>query len=143
MKDDPLFRELPDSFDDRCPAPPTPPPNVRSWDVALTAFVSLAITAGVLMGIVPKFEEVFLQVKVPMPGMTLLLMTWSGIACDWPLLVAFLMTVVPASLQCMKPRWVSIARPLIPILSLMVWAWMAVALFLPLTCTLEGIGSRR
>ena len=143
MKDDPLFRELPDSFDERVPAEPPPPPPVRRWDLALITLAYFGATAAGLMLVVPKFEEVFRQVKVPMPGLTLMVMTLSGYCCAHPLLAAFVMTFVPASIHVWQPRAVSIGRVAIPLLFWVMWGWMTFGLFLPFCCILEGIGPRR
>jgi type II secretory pathway component PulF len=143
MKDDPAFRELPDSFDERVPAPAAPPPPVRRWDLALMTLGYFAVTAAGLMVIVPKFETVFLQVKIPMPGLTLMVMSLSGFCRAHPLLFAALMTGIPASIHVWQPRAVSIGRVAIPLLFWVMWGWMVVGLFLPLIGTLEGIGPRR
>src|SRR4029078_5198022 len=57
-----------------------PEPTPRSWGTALFAGLYFATLAGALMKIVPKFSEVYRQVKVPMPGPTELLMTLSDLA---------------------------------------------------------------
>jgi len=143
MKDDALFRELPDSFDERVPPEPPPPAPVRRWDLALATLAYFGATAAGLLLIVPKFEEVFLQVKVPMLGLTLCVMSISGLCRTHPLLLAIVMTAVPASIHLWHPRAVSAARIVIPLLFFVMWGWMIVSLFLPLCGLLEGIGSRR
>ena len=123
--------------------PDAPPPIVRKWDVALYTFNGLAVSAEILMGITPKFSEVYRQVKVPMPGSTLTLMTLSDLAMAWPLVVAILMTALPASVHAMSPRAIRIARVAIPLLSYVVWGVMICALSLPLLGCHLSIGSRR
>lgn len=125
---------------------PSPgPPKVRSWDVALSAFELLAIIVVGSMIVAPKFEEMFRQVKVPMPGLTLQVMSLSSVICAMPpILVAFLMTVIPASFQFLSPRGVSIARVVVPILKLCVLVGFVYALYLPLGCMgCGGIGPPR
>lgn len=143
MKDDPLFRELPDSFDERVPAPAPPPPRPKRWDVALSVFTGLIGCAGILMVISPFVGHVFRQIKVPMPGWTLMMLNLSEVALAYPILTAILITGLPASVHAWNPRAVAIGRVAIPILSLIAWGWMVVALLLPFACILEGIGPRR
>jgi len=143
MKDDPLFRELPDSFEERVPAPPPPPPPVRRWDLALMTLVYFGITAVGLLLIIPKFDEVFQQVKVPMPSLTLCVVRISSFFRVHPVMFAALMTGIPASIHLWQPRAVSVGRVAIPVLFVVMWGWMVVGLFLPLLGTLESIGARR
>jgi hypothetical protein len=143
MKNDPLFRELPDSFDERVPEPPPPPPPVRRWPLAFWTLACLGATAAGLLLIAPRFEEVFRQVKVPMPGLTLAVMSISGFCRAHPILMAFVMTFVPASIHVWHPRAVAIGRVAIPLLFWVMWAWMIVGLFCPLVGLLEGIGQHR
>jgi len=143
MKDDPLFRELPDSFDERVPPPAASPPPARSWDLALATLGFFTATAAGLLLIVPKFDEVFRQVKVPMPGLTLMVTAVSEFCCTHPVLTAIVMTFVPASIHVWHPRAVAIGRVAIPLLFFVMWGWMVVGLFLPLCVLLEGIESGR
>jgi hypothetical protein len=122
-------------------APPAPP--LRRWDLALITLGYFAMTAVGLMLIVPRFERVFLQVKVPMAGLTLMVMSISGYCRAHPVLLAALMTGIPASIHFWHPRAVKVGRMAIPLLFWVMWGWMVVGLFLPLIGTLEGIGPRR
>jgi hypothetical protein len=143
MKDDPLFRELPDSFDERVPPPPPPEPRIRKWDVSLSTFTGLTGCAGILTFIAPMFGHVFRQMKVPMPGWTLMMMQLSDLALSYPIGLAAVLTALPASIHACSARTVAIGRVAIPILNLIAWGWMIVALFLPFLCILEGISPRR
>ena len=143
MKDDPLFRELPDSFDERVPPPAPPPPRLKRWDVALSVFSGLTGCAGILMVISPVVGHAFRQIKVPLPGWTVMTLSLSEMALAYPILTAILITALPASVHAWNPRAVAIGRVAIPILSLLAWGWMVVALLLPFACFLEGIGPRR
>jgi hypothetical protein len=143
MKDDPLFRDLPDSFDERVPPPPPPEPRVRRWDVALSAFTGLIGCAGILMFIVPRFGDVYRQIRAPMPGWTLMVLSLSDLALARPILAAIVITALPASIHAWNARVVALGRVAIPIAGFLAWMWMILALFLPLMGTLEGIGPRR
>ena len=143
MKDDPLFRELPDSFDERVPQAVPPQPRVRRWDVAFSVLSGLAGSAFILMRIVPKFGEMFRQVKVPMPSLTLMVMNLSDLACYCPILTAFLITVLTASVHAWHPRAIAIGRYLLPLVNALVWGGMAFALFLPMMCCSLSIGSKK
>jgi hypothetical protein len=143
MKDDPLFRDLPDSFDERVPPPPPPEPRVRKWDVALSAFTGLIGCAGILMFIAPRFGDIHRQIKVPLPSWTLMVLSLSDLALAYPILTAIVITALPASILAWNARVVALGRVAIPILSFLAWMVMILALFLPLICTLEGIGPPR
>lgn len=125
------------------PLPLPPPPTPRSTMVAIVALLGLVLTTVVLVCVVPKFEEVFRQVKVPMPGMTLFLMSLSDsiLADRWA--AALLLVAVPARLSRLTARQESIARVLVPVVIFASAAWMVSALFQPLMCLHHGIGAPR
>src|SRR5687767_5822765 len=110
------------------PLPLPPPPLPRTRDVAILAFLGLVLTAIVLAAVVPKFGEVFRQVRVPMPGMTLFVMSLSDsiLADRWA--AALLLVALPASLSRLTPRQASVARILVPAAAVAVLVWIAVAL---------------
>src|SRR5204863_3804053 len=57
---------------------------------AVVITIAVAVVLAIMTFIVPKFEEVFKQVKVPMPQLTLMLMGISGFIKDfWYVIVAF------------------------------------------------------
>src|SRR5436190_9046049 len=57
---------------------------------AVVITIAVAVLLAIMTFIVPKFEEVFKQVKVPMPGLTLMLMGISNVIKDyWWAIVAF------------------------------------------------------
>jgi hypothetical protein len=143
MKDDALFRALPDSFDQRCPAPGSPRPKPRSWGIALGGAIYLVVTTFILLQIVPRFDEVYRQVKIPLPSATEALLALSRAACACPLLVYALILIVPASLCRLSPKKAALAEVLMPVALVLVLGWIVVALFLPLIGTLEGIGPRQ
>src|SRR5436190_316880 len=97
MKNEPLFRALPDSFDERCPAPVAPVRKATSWGISLFAGIYLASIAGILIHIVPKFGQVFRQVKVALPDMTRALLAISDAACAVPWLVYPAVILLPAT----------------------------------------------
>ena len=57
---------------------------------AVVITIAVAVVLAIMTFIVPKFEEVFRQVKVPMPGLTLMLMEISNFVKGyWYVIVAF------------------------------------------------------
>ena len=57
---------------------------------AVVITIAIAVVLAIMKFIVPKFKEVFEQVKVPMPGMTVMLMTVSDVIVGyWWAIVAF------------------------------------------------------
>jgi type IV pilus assembly protein PilC len=57
---------------------------------AVVITIAVAVVLAIMTFIVPKFEEVFKQVKVPMPGLTLMLMGISNVIKDyWWAILAF------------------------------------------------------
>jgi len=57
---------------------------------AVVITIAVAVVLAIMTFIVPKFEEVFRQVKVPMPGLTLMLMSISNVIKEyWWAIVAF------------------------------------------------------
>jgi hypothetical protein len=143
MKDDRLYQALPDSFDQRCPAPPGPQRQPRTWGLSLGGALYLAVTTFILMKIVPRFEEVYRQVKIPLPAWTEALLALSRAACAWPWGVYAGILIIPAFLCRLKPRSAAAAQVLMPVFLVLVLGWMLVALFMPLMGGLEGIGARR
>jgi len=57
---------------------------------AVVITIAVAVVLAIMTFIVPKFEEVFKQVKVPMPSLTLMLMEISNfIKNQWYIIIAF------------------------------------------------------
>jgi type IV pilus assembly protein PilC len=57
---------------------------------AVVITIAVAVVLAIMTFIVPKFEEVFKQVKVPMPGLTLMLMEISNFVKGyWYVIIAF------------------------------------------------------
>jgi len=57
---------------------------------AVVITIAVAVVLAIMTFIVPKFEEVFKQVKVPMPGLTLMLMSISNVIKEyWWAIIAF------------------------------------------------------
>jgi len=57
---------------------------------AVVITIAVAVVLAIMTFIVPKFEEVFRQVKVPMPGLTLMLMSISNVIKEyWWAIIAF------------------------------------------------------
>ena len=137
--DDALDRPLPDSFDDRCPAPP---PRNRSWGVALSAALHSTAAAMVLIEIVPRFEQVFRKVKVPLPNLTLAVVSLSNLACLLPYGVYAAAVLLPLTLTRLDQRTAGRVKILSVILFMSLVGFIALGLFLPFTCVHCGIGQR-
>lgn len=143
MKDDPLHRPLPDSFD---PPAPTPVPvrgEEYAWAVAVATFLWLGMSAAALWFVVPKFAEVFEQVKVPLPSLTTALVNASRIACEWPVPVGLGVVVAAFWSGRCKGRCRRAAAVLIPLALTLTVATFFVALFSPLVGSLESFPARR
>ncbi|HVE39327.1 MAG TPA: hypothetical protein VNM14_05520 [Planctomycetota bacterium] len=120
-----------------------PEPKPRSWGTALYAALSLASLAGILMKIVPQFAEVYRQVKVPMPGATLILVSLSDMACAVPWLVYPLVVVLPVGLSQLNKRTAWRVRAAIGLAYGLSAVGILIAIFLPLMSVHGGIGARR
>lgn len=142
MAEDALYRELPDSFDARVPAP-TPWPSRHNWLLSLNTFIWLTLTAAFLLFVAPKFAVVFEQVKVPVPSVTRIVLGLSREAATHLWLMGILLAIVCWGFGRLRGRWASLASTLIPIAAIATWGWMVVTLFLPLIGELEGIGYKR
>lgn len=125
------------------PLPLPPPPLPRSRSVAAAAVLGVAILGAILIALVPKFAEVFRQVRIAIPGSTLALMDLSQflLANGW--LTPLILIAVYDTLSRLPPRQAGIARIVIPILVVAALAWMSFALFQPLIGICEGIGRPR
>ncbi len=146
MKDDPLYRPLPDSFD----PPPAPgmapaPPRVPgfSWSLAGATFLWLAGLMLALWFIVPKFAEVYGQVKVPLPRLTsrLIDVSWAAVRHPVPFVLGVLL--LSAWVGTWKGWWRSGAQVLLPAALAVTVATIVCSLFLPLIGSLEGVPSGR
>jgi type II secretory pathway component PulF len=112
------------------PLPPRPPP--RSTDLAVLGLLGLGLMAFLLTAVAPKFGEVFRQVKVPMPGSTLMVMTLSESVLADPWAAALLLLAIPAFLRDLTGRHATIARVVVPLLLIAGLGWMVLAMFQPL-----------
>jgi hypothetical protein len=112
--------------------------RVRNWDVALSVLSGLGGSTLILMGPAPWFERLYRQVKVPMPGVTLHVISLSELVGYCPTLTAFVITAITASVHAWNRRVISIARPLVPIASAAVWVAMTYALVMPIPLLLPS-----
>jgi len=142
MKNDPLFRALPDSFDERCPEPAAPERKPTSWGISLFAGIYLASIAGILMHVVPKFGEMFRQVKVALPGITCALLAISDAACAVPWLVYPALILLPATVGRLSRKAAARAEVAIIVGFAASVIWIVSALFLPLMSCHGGIGAK-
>ncbi len=138
-----IAREFP-----AAPAAAVTPEGVRSLiegqAYAWMAFCFLAFFLVMGATVAPRFAEIFRQVRVPMPALTLLfldlsdaLRSWPGLAVLAVLLGGMLLAVVR---RIRLPRTVSI---LVLIASVGLCFGMVASLFLPLLSLLEGVGVGR
>ena len=138
MKDDPLYRALPDSFDERVPAIPEPPRIPKTWDIVVMSFLFLLVAVGLLVGVIPKFADVYAQVKVPTVAMAKILFGLSRAVTHHLWIVGPALIVLPWSLGRLRGRGATLARYLIPALAISSWLWGVLVLFHPLIgCTLR------
>lgn len=96
------------------PLPLPPPPLRRSGNLAIVAFLGLAATAAVLLAVVPKFADVYVQVKVRLPAMTEFLFDVSAALCAEPWFAALLLISLPGSLSRLNDRQAAVARLVVP-----------------------------
>jgi len=135
MSDD-LVRET------RLPLPPVRTPK-WDWRLAFEIFLGLTMVAWILVVLAPKFEEVYRQAKVPMSGSLLTIISLSQTVSEdlWVLAAGMFLMSWDAG------RWVgrkaSIARVLVPIVTLLIAGWMVCSLFLPLLNLGHDIGPRK
>ena len=146
MNQDPLFRELPDSFD-----PPVqvvaPPESKRrrdfAWALTFATGLWLFGTLVAMWRIVPKFVEVFAEVKVPMPGWTEAVVAVSRAVVHWPVACVVLAVGVSVGAGFLKGPARKAASALLPIVIVLTIGWIAIGLFLPLIGSMESVGKGR
>jgi hypothetical protein len=128
--------------DDVSPFPPTTP---RTWDwrLAVSALLGLIPIVFSLVRIVPEFDQVFRQIKVPMPTQTEAVLGLSRIVCEYLWLVGIGVVFFVLDVGHWTGRKAAIARVMFPLMTVIIIGWMVLALFLPLMCSFEGIGPRR
>ncbi len=136
MKDDPLYRPLPDSFEP--PPPPAAPPRKPgfSWCLALSVLLWFGGVLAALWFVVPKFAEVYEQIKVPMPSATLTILALSDLALRgwWAFAPASL--ALAAWTGTWRGRPATLLRVLVPLAFMATVGFVAFGLFLPLCGTL-------
>ena len=109
------------------------------------AWMSLCFLAFFnMMGVfvVPKFMEIFQQVRVPIPGLTILFLNVSSALRSTTGIVISLLLL---GLMILVPRRVRIPQPVLSVIlvgSVTVCFAMLLSLFLPLVSLLEGVGVR-
>ena len=133
-------------------AAPPPPRPAFSW---LAFFAGLFLTgcaAVVLVVVVPKFKEIFVDFHLRLPGATLLLLTLSDAARGWGSL-AFL--IIPLGLGLLAPRLTSrrlsadapvtrrlnrlMALAIVLFFTLVLVIFTGVAVMAPMISLIEGI----
>lgn len=145
MQDDPLYRDLPDSFDERVSIPEVPPetrPEKKpSWMPTIVILVYVGLSGVLFLSIVPKFKDVYEQMKVPMPTLTQWLMDVSSLFCAAPWLwglFGFGMGALAVNPKVRESRWTDIILSLLLVIG---GGFIVVAMFSPLIVTLQGIGT--
>ncbi|HZE97264.1 MAG TPA: hypothetical protein VE981_09565 [Planctomycetota bacterium] len=124
------------------PLPPALPARTWDWRLALASFLGLSLICGILAAVVPKFAEVFEQVKVSMGSSIETILALSrGVREDVRLLP---IGIVVFSIQTgtWTGRRAAIARVLIPVLTILVSGWIVVSLFSPFLSLAPGLGQR-
>jgi len=94
--------------------------------------------------VTPRFAEVFRQVRVPVPGLTLLFMKAGDLLRSSPLVPAAALLLLGAAIVVLRRKPLSVAASYaLLLISVGLCIGLAVGLFLPLISLLEGIGTRR
>ncbi len=129
MKDDPLYRDLPETQDPSATAPAPP-----RWNrtLAVEVFLWFAGVGAALWWIVPRFGEVYAQVKVPMPALTAGLVGLSRLACAYPAAWVFLALAASFAAGFCPPGRARLARGLIVAMFIASAFWIILALLSPL-----------
>jgi type II secretory pathway component PulF len=91
---------------------------------------------------VPKFAEVYGQVKIALPGSTMALVGLSEFLVSHWWVAPLILIATYDVLSRLSPKQAGVARVLIPVVVVAGIAWMIFALFTPLI-GLHGIGGRR
>jgi len=122
------------------------PPAIRStwdWRLAFEAFLGLLLIVAALSTVVPKFGEIYRQVKIALPTRTAVLLDLSRDLTEEIWLVAFAVLAFTLEVGAWRGRKAAITRILIPVGTALVLGWMAFALFEPMLSVSGAIGSRR
>jgi type II secretory pathway component PulF len=96
----------------------------------------------ILIEVVPRFERVFREVKVPMPNLTLAVVTLSDLACTFPYGVYAAAVLLPLTLTRLDQRTAGRVKLLSVVLFAGLLGFIALGLFLPFMGGLEGISAR-
>jgi type IV pilus assembly protein PilC len=70
---------------------------------AVVMTIAVAVVLSIMTFIIPKFADVFRDLNVPLPSLTLLLMDASDFIASWP--GVFVLLVLPASLALFAKAW--------------------------------------
>ena len=115
----------------------------RGLNVGLVSIGVLAALSAVWrsFGDLPQFEEVFRQVKVPMPGLTMLvLQIYKPVGI---ILILAAIVSIWATLKRGRERATIVLNAVLFGSSLLWFAMVVVSVYMPLFSLLEGIGQRR
>ncbi len=111
------------------------------WTNVIGSFLWLILTLFALVRLVPRFSEVYVQVKIQLPPMTKILLGLSRLFEGHLWIGVVLLILLPTASGLFRGRWARFASFLLLVGGCGTWAWMMVALFLPLIGELEGIHS--
>lgn len=141
MNTDRLFRDLPDSFEEpkAVEAPPPPPPSDFAWGLAASTLLWLGGTFGTLWLVVPRFADVFSQVRIQLPPLTMTVVSVSWFVCRLPWIFGGVALAVAAWTGVWDEKARRAARLLLPLAIALTAFLMILALFLPMIGTLEGV----
>ena len=107
------------------------------------AVLSLLGASLLLWFVVPRFAEVFEQVKVPLPAPTVRVAALAEFAREFSIGWGAAMILLPLWLYRRRTRWTGIGLVALGALGLSLLVWIPVVLFLPLIGTLEGVSAGR
>ena len=142
-KFDNLHRPLPDSYELPPLPPEAPAPPTRAWDATLLAFLCLGGVFSGLLLLVPKFDEVYSQMKLSIRT-TDFLLGCSRIVGAWP--IPFLALTLGYAWWAGRPRLTPAGRRmrgLINIACVLFAVWCLWAIFTPLLAPMGSMGPLR
>ena len=113
------------------------------WGISLRVTCYQLVVATILVKIVPRFSEVYKQVKIPLPWSTLMLVGVGQAAETYPWVVFPAILLSPVLLCRRSRQAASLSEGVAIVLLGLLLLWMIVALFMPLIGGLEGIGPKK
>jgi hypothetical protein len=125
------------------PLPAEAGPRKWDWRLALSAILWVVPAVVAFARVVPEFDRVYRQIKIPQPMATEAVLAISRMVSEYLWLVGIGLVFFVLDVGYWTGRKAATARVLIPLMTLIFLGLMVVALFLPLIGMDHGIGQRR